>query len=139
NIKREIVQRKESGDILTNYSLNELFKEQNQNSKYVQQWNRYYNRISDKESDEKIKVEPFFGRETLHFAIGERGILEVGGGVHTSLGVLGTFIGLTFGLSGLDSLDPEQLRGGIENLISGMTTAFVTSVVGVILSLIWIF
>lgn len=139
NIKREIVQRKENGDILTNYSLNELFKEQNQNSKYVQQWNRYYNRISDKESDEKIKVEPFFGRDTLHFAIGERGILEVGGGVHTSLGVLGTFIGLTFGLSGLDSLNPEQLRGGIENLISGMTTAFVTSVVGVILSLIWIF
>ncbi|MEG0384234.1 MAG: MotA/TolQ/ExbB proton channel family protein [Solibacillus sp.] len=138
-IRKAIEQKNENGEALTNYSLNELFKQQNQKSKYVQQWNRYYSRISEKEADEKIKVAPYFGMGALHFAIGERGILEVGGGVHTSLGVLGTFIGLTFGLSGLDTLDPEQLRGGIENLISGMTTAFVTSVFGVILSLIWIF
>lgn len=139
NIRIAIEQMKENGEALTNYSLNELFKQQNPKSKYVKQWSRYYQRISEKEADEKIKVEPYFGMESLHFAIGERGILELGGGVHTSVGVLGTFIGLTIGLSGLDSLDPEQLRGGIENLISGMTTAFLTSVVGVILSLCWIF
>ncbi|WP_404427161.1 hypothetical protein LG296_15180 [Ureibacillus chungkukjangi] len=139
NIRKAIEQKKENGEVLNNYSLNELFKQQNPKSKYVEQWKRYYKRIEEKELDEKIKVEPYFGIETLHFAIGERGILELGGGVHTSLGVLGTFIGLTFGLSRLDSLDPELLRDGIENLISGMTTAFLTSVVGVVLSLIWIF
>ncbi len=139
NVRKAIEQKIKKGEGLTNYSLNEVFKNQNKKSNYVKQWNRYYSRISEKAVDEKIKVEPYFGMEALHFAIGERGILDLGSGVHTSLGVLGTFVGLTFGLSGLDSLDPEALRGGIEDLLSGMTTAFLTSVLGVILSIIWIF
>ena len=139
NVRKEVEKKRMNGEELTNYSLNEIFSQQSQESKYVQQWKRYYDRISEKNADEKIKVEPYFGMEALHFAIGERQILELGGGVHTSLGVLGTFIGLTFGLSGLDSLDPEKLRSGIEGLIGGMTTAFLTSVLGVILSLVWIF
>lgn len=139
NVRKEVEKKRMNDEELTNYSLNEIFSQQSQKSKYVQQWKRYYDRISEKNADEKIKVEPYFGMEALHFAIGERQILELGGGVHTSLGVLGTFIGLTFGLSGLDSLDPEKLRSGIEGLIGGMTTAFLTSVLGVILSLVWIF
>ncbi|MEE1130559.1 MAG: MotA/TolQ/ExbB proton channel family protein, partial [Caryophanon sp.] len=122
----------------TNYTLNELFEQQNSKSKFVQQWKRYYERVSKNDEDEKIKVDRYLGVEALTYAIGERGILDVGGGVHTSIGVLGTFIGLIIGLSDLNTLDAEQLRSGIDTLMSGMTTAFVTSVVGVLLSLLWL-
>lgn len=122
----------------TNYTLNELFEQQNSKSKFVQQWKRYYERVSKNDEDEKIKVERYLGVEALTYAVGERGILDVGGGVHTSIGVLGTFIGLIIGLSDLNTLDAEQLRSGIDTLMSGMTTAFVTSVIGVVLSLAWL-
>lgn len=136
-IRQAIENKKATGEVLTIASLNALFLQQNQKSKYVQQWNRYYERAS--QEDEKVKVEPYFSMSALHFAIGERGLLELGGGVHTTIGVLGTFIGLTYGLSGLNVINPEELRGGIDNLLSGMTTAFLTSIMGIVLSLMWIF
>ena len=122
-----------------NYKINEIFSNVSDKSAYKKQWERYYNRIKkDKKSDEKIRVEPFFGLESLHETIGKRQMLDIGGGVHVSLGVLGTFIGLSLGLSGLNVIDPELLREGVSGLINGMKTAFYTSVYGVVLSLIWI-
>lgn len=55
-----------------------------------------------------------------------------------AIGVLGTFIGLVVGLSGLDAnaSDTETLRTGIGTLISGASVAFTTSIWGVFLSLI---
>lgn len=54
-----------------------------------------------------------------------------------AIGVLGTFVGLTVGLSGLvDTSDEvEALKGGINELISGASIAFMTSVWGVLFSL----
>ena len=122
-----------------NYKINEIFLSIHPKSIYKNQWDRYYTRIQkDKKSDEKIRVEPFFGQDALHETIGKRQMLDLGGGVHVSLGVLGTFIGLSIGLSGLNVIDPELLREGVSGLISGMKTAFYTSVFGVVLSLIWI-
>lgn len=55
------------------------------------------------------------------------------GGIFTGLGILGTFAGLTFGLQGVDmtSGDIEVLKDGIKNLLSGVESAFVTSLVGI--------
>ncbi len=55
------------------------------------------------------------------------------GGIFTGLGILGTFFGLTFGLYGVDmtSGDIEVLKGSIQQLLSGVETAFVTSLVGI--------
>lgn len=55
-----------------------------------------------------------------------------------AIGVLGTFLGLVLGLSGLDTSanDTDALRVGIGVLISGASVAFVTSVWGVLLSLL---
>lgn len=54
-----------------------------------------------------------------------------------AIGVLGTFLGLVIGLSGLDANanDTETLRAGIGTLISGASVAFITSIWGVLLSL----
>lgn len=58
-------------------------------------------------------------------------------GIFTGLGILGTFLGLVGGLKGLDFSNPSALEGGMNILISGMYLAFVTSVVGIVLSISW--
>ncbi|MBZ5201570.1 MotA/TolQ/ExbB proton channel family protein [Planomicrobium chinense] len=123
-----------------NFEINKVFNEASDKSLYKQQWDKYYKRIKKGQAvDEKIRVEPFFGYDAMHDTLGRRHILDYGGGLHVSLGVLGTFIGLAIGLSGLNVIDPEVLREGVAGLIGGMKTAFYTSVLGVVLSLIWIF
>lgn len=123
-----------------NFEINKVFSKASDKSLYKKQWEKYYKRIKKGQSvDEKIRVEPFFGYDAMHDTLGRRHILDYGGGLHVSLGVLGTFIGLAIGLSGLNVIDPEVLRQGVAGLIGGMRTAFYTSVLGVVLSLIWIF
>lgn len=123
---------------LGNYQINEIFEQEDERSKYVGQWQKYYKRVQNKKKTERLNVSPYFGPDALYRAVGDRQILNVGGGIHTSIGVLGTFIGLAYGLSGLSSLEPDVLKEGIQNLISGMTTAFFTSIVGLVLSLLWL-
>ena len=50
------------------------------------------------------------------------------------LGVLGTFIGIAYGLWNFDS-SPEAMHNSIENLLDGMKTAFATSIFGMGISL----
>lgn len=61
------------------------------------------------------------------------------GGIFTGLGILGTFAGLTYGLSGVDmtSGDIETLKTGIAKLLSGVESAFVTSLVGIFCAIIY--
>ncbi len=53
------------------------------------------------------------------------------------LGILGTFIGLTYGISDFNTSSQEAIKNSISTLLNGMSTAFVTSVWGMILSLIF--
>ena len=55
----------------------------------------------------------------------------------TSLGILGTFMGLSRGLSSLNFADSAQLIQGIPDLLSGMRFAFGTSVAGISCSLVF--
>lgn len=58
-------------------------------------------------------------------------------GILVGIGVLGTFIGLTIGLDGIDLEDPDQILESVKGLVAGMNTAFVTSVVGMFLSTVY--
>ncbi|AQQ52255.1 hypothetical protein B0X71_03425 [Planococcus lenghuensis] len=123
-----------------NPALSSIFNRLKPFSSYKKQWDKYYGRITkEKAVDEKIRVEPFFGYDAMHDALGQRSVLDYGGGLQVSLGVLGTFIGLAIGLAGLNFTDSTVLMDGVTNLIGGMKTAFYTSVLGVVLSIIWIF
>lgn len=54
--------------------------------------------------------------------------------VFTTLGVLGTFTGILFALYGFD---PKDIDGSIPTLLEGMRTAFITSVLGIMGSLVF--
>ncbi len=61
------------------------------------------------------------------------------GSIFTGLGILGTFVGLTYGLSSpeLASNDVETLKIGIRQLLGGVGTAFITSLFGVAAAIIF--
>ena len=57
----------------------------------------------------------------------------------TSLGILGTFLGLSIAVAGFDSGSSEGIQNSIKTLLGGMSTAFYTSVAGMLCSLLFIF
>ncbi len=61
-------------------------------------------------------------------------------GVFTAVGLLGTFVGIAMGLADIEpTAATENLMEGIRTLMSGMSTAFVTSIVGITFSVWWLF
>jgi uncharacterized protein YoxC len=53
------------------------------------------------------------------------------------IGILGTFVGLTYGISSFETDSVDTVRASIEELLSGMSTAFVSSIVGMALSIVF--
>ena len=64
-----------------------------------------------------------------------RRLVEMVPDVLTSLGILGTFIGLVWGLKGFNPISYEAMATSITSLIDGIKVAFVTSIFGIALSL----
>lgn len=82
-------------------------------------------------------VTQYINEETIIEACSSTRLAELAPGIFTSLGILGTFMGLVMGLSGLtlNAADTGALLAGMEQLIAGMSTAFLTSIVGVVASI----
>ncbi|WPD22306.1 MAG: MotA/TolQ/ExbB proton channel family protein [Candidatus Electrothrix scaldis] len=51
----------------------------------------------------------------------------------TSIGILGTFVGVTYGLI---LFDPNNIEQSVPKLLDGLKTAFVTSVIGLLINCI---
>lgn len=58
-------------------------------------------------------------------------------GIFTGLGLLGTFVGITQGISGIEFGNIEAMKNGIEVLLSGTKNAFMTSVFGLFFALVY--
>lgn len=82
----------------------------------------------------------FFNTSTLAPELTENRLLAAVPGFLTAIGVIGTFAGLQLGLGGLElgkDVGIDVLRDGIGHLINGASIAFLTSVWGVITSLLF--
>ena len=66
-------------------------------------------------------------------------LLDTAAGTLVGLGLLGTFLGLTSGIIDFDSSSTQNIQKSIQLLLSGMGTAFITSLVGMLLSMIYSF
>ena len=88
---------------------------------------------------ETCDVTQYINEDTVIYALGRTGFAGLAPGVMTSLGILGTFLGLVMGLSGLSltGADTEVVLTAMDQLIRGMSTAFLTSIVGVCGSLLF--
>ncbi len=86
---------------------------------------------------ESCDVTQFINEDTVIYGAGGTRLAELTPGILVSLGILGTFLGLVMGLSGLtlSASDTSTLLAGMEKLIAGMSTAFLTSIAGVVASI----
>lgn len=82
-------------------------------------------------------VEDYINDDTVIYAHCHTQLGDVIPGILTSLGILGTFIGLVRGLGALDLSDAASTMSGISDMISGMNFAFGTSIAGCACSLLF--
>ena len=82
-------------------------------------------------------VKGFINDDTAIYAQGNVPLSEMVPGLLTSLGILGTFLGLMRGLGGLHIEDAGRMMEEIPTLVGGMSFAFATSIAGVSCSLLF--
>ncbi len=76
-------------------------------------------------------VEDYINDDTVTHGPGNATLAELIPSLLTSLGILGTFMGMVRGLGGLDFSNSDAIIDGIPKLLTGMQFAFGTSVAGV--------
>ncbi|MDO5346403.1 MAG: MotA/TolQ/ExbB proton channel family protein [Lachnospiraceae bacterium] len=64
-----------------------------------------------------------------------RRLVEMVPDILTSLGILGTFVGLVWGLRGFDPVSYETMASSVSSLVNGIKVAFITSIYGITLSM----
>ncbi len=102
-------------------------------------WSEYLNNLffADGVYHNASNVEDYINEETVIYGPGRVSFAESLPGLMTSLGFLGTLIGLAKGLSGFQMGDSAAVQQSIVTLIPGMRFAFMTSIFGVVGSVLF--
>ncbi len=113
------------------------------NRKWKSLWELYRSGFLFRHEKTTVMAVTYFNPDNLLSASAERfpvlAILKSMPGTYTGLGILGTFIGFSAGLANFDTANPEAIQKSITGLLAGIETAFNTSIVGIVLSLIFNF
>jgi ABC-type transporter Mla subunit MlaD len=102
-------------------------------------WNAYqgtFNEYGDKRKTTEFSENYFNEPNILYSSLNLRAVNNVSNTL-IGLGILGTFVGLTYGIADSNFETTEAIKMSINNLLSGMGTAFVSSIWGMGLSLIF--
>lgn len=89
-------------------------------------------------ADYKCDIEDFINKEYVDASM-KKNILNLVSGTMTGLGILGTFVGLSFGLQYFNTGTSEEITNSIAPLMDGIKVAFHTSVYGMVFSLVFSF
>jgi chromosome segregation ATPase len=101
------------------------------------QWNYYFKEYSKSRGQMVPDVYEFFTEEDFIQKYGLRKFVESVPAIFVSIGILGTFYGITEGIKDLNPTGPsDELKSGIEELINGMKIAFHSSIAGIVISLV---
>ena len=84
-----------------------------------------------------IRLREFLTPEIVLDGARNRRIAEALPGIFVGLGIFGTFLGLVLGLRELEFGKLENLQNGVGHLISGLSLAFLTSLGGIALSILF--
>lgn len=119
---------------------------ENQDNKYIKghllpAWKSFYVKYMSYQQKGILytpDVYDFFFEEPLVHKFGKRKFAEVVAGIFLSMGIVGTFVGIAFGVSQVHvNGDSSTMQDGISSLLTGMKVKFASSIAGVLLSLIW--
>ncbi|GEM_PF-881243 len=84
-----------------------------------------------------IRLREFLTPEMVLDNVRNRRMAEALPGIFVALGIFGTFLGLVLGLGELEFGKLENLQNGVSHLISGLSLAFLTSLAGIALSIVF--
>ncbi len=84
------------------------------------------------------EIENYINEDELDNHIHKR-LLEMVPDILTSLGILGTFVGLVWGLKNFQPDNYEAMTTSVSALVEGIKVAFLTSIYGISLSIIYTF
>lgn len=90
----------------------------------------------DKSQEGIGDVEDFINEEEMDLYIHKR-LLEMVPDILTSLGILGTFVGLVWGLKNFNPNDYAAMTSSVASLVDGIKVAFLTSIYGIALSIVY--
>lgn len=81
-------------------------------------------------------IEDYINEEIVDSLISKK-MLDIIPDILTSLGILGTFIGLVVGLKDFEPSNYEAMTSSVSSLVDGIKVAFLTSIYGLSLSLVF--
>lgn len=82
------------------------------------------------------EVEEYINEDELDNHVHKR-LLEMVPDIFTSLGILGTFVGLVWGLRNFQPTDYEAMTSSVSALVDGIKVAFLTSIYGISFSIVY--
>ena len=85
-----------------------------------------------------VRLRDYLTRTTVVQGATNEHIASAWPSIFVSTGILGTFFGLYLGLKGIKIDQLENLQQGVGQLISGLSLAFLTSLVGITLSVVFL-
>ena len=92
--------------------------------------------INDRSRKTEDFAENFFNQNIIQKSM-NIGLWKGMPGMFVGLGILGTFVGLSIGISGFNFSSSKNILDSIQTLIDGIETAFLTSLHGIALSIIF--
>ncbi|MCW0482983.1 MotA/TolQ/ExbB proton channel family protein [Gaoshiqia sediminis] len=106
-------------------------------SKIGKIWHAYQTSFCKYGEERKTKEfsEEYFNEQNILLATLNLRLINNVSNILIGLGILGTFVGLTYGIADSNFETTEAIKCSINNLLAGMGTAFVTSIWGMGLSL----
>ena len=84
-----------------------------------------------------VRLKEYLTPDAVIETVGYQRVSEALPGIFVAVGIFGTFYGLVLGLKGLNIEEVDQLQKGIGQLINGLSFAFLTSLAGILLSVIF--
>lgn len=95
-----------------------------------------FTRFVKKSQSGLADIEDYINEDEVDVIINKK-MLELIPDILTSLGILGTFIGLVYGLKNFEPSNYEAMTNSVSSLVSGIKVAFLTSIYGLSLSLVF--
>ena len=90
----------------------------------------------DKNQEGVGGIEEYINEDEIDLHVHKK-ILEMAPDIFTSLGILGTFIGLVWGLKSFEPSSYETMTTSVSTLVEGIKVAFLTSIYGIAFALIY--
>lgn len=83
-----------------------------------------------------VDIEEYINEEDLDLHIHKK-LLEMAPDLFTSIGILGTFVGLVWGLKDFQPANYEAMTSSVSSLVDGIKVAFLTSIYGIAFSIVY--